>query len=214
MLPKDIGGTPVAATLPYIQAYGNITRALDKIQTASTPDRFTQDFLSTKLSLTGGGARPVIPFLKRTGFLASDGTPTDIYNRFRNAAQRGAAAAEAIRVGYAPLYEVNEYAHDLTDKDLRGAIVQVTGGEPGSSTVGATVGSFKALRAYADFDAPPADASVDERTEGIPVAAARSDGGSAAGLRLGYTINLNLPATSDIAVFNAIFKSLREHLLS
>ena len=34
-----------------------------------------------------------------------------------------------------------------------------------------------------------------------------------AGLRLGYTINLNLPATTDIAVFNAIFKSLREHLL-
>jgi hypothetical protein len=32
-------------------------------------------------------------------------------------------------------------------------------------------------------------------------------------LSLGYTINLNLPATSDIAVFNAIFKSLREHLL-
>jgi len=32
-------------------------------------------------------------------------------------------------------------------------------------------------------------------------------------LGLSYTINLNLPATSDIAVFNAIFKSLREHLL-
>jgi len=34
------------------------------------------------------------------------------------------------------------------------------------------------------------------------------------GLNLGYTINLHLPATSDIAVFNAIFKSLRENLLS
>ena len=38
-------------------------------------------------------------------------------------------------------------------------------------------------------------------------------GGSGAGIKLGYTINLNLPATSDIAVFDAIFKSLREHLL-
>jgi hypothetical protein len=34
------------------------------------------------------------------------------------------------------------------------------------------------------------------------------------GVNLSYTINLNLPATSDQAVFNAIFKSLREHLLS
>jgi hypothetical protein len=33
------------------------------------------------------------------------------------------------------------------------------------------------------------------------------------GLGLSYTINLNLPATSDITVFNAIFKSLKEHLL-
>ena len=33
------------------------------------------------------------------------------------------------------------------------------------------------------------------------------------GVRLGYTINLNLPNTNDIAVFNAIFKSLKEHLL-
>jgi hypothetical protein len=32
-------------------------------------------------------------------------------------------------------------------------------------------------------------------------------------IRFGYTINLNLPATSDIAVFDAIFKSLRDHLL-
>jgi hypothetical protein len=36
----------------------------------------------------------------------------------------------------------------------------------------------------------------------------------AVGLNLSYTINLNLPATSDQAVFNAIFKSLKEHLIS
>ena len=36
---------------------------------------------------------------------------------------------------------------------------------------------------------------------------------SGLGLNLSYTINLNLPATSDIAVFNAIFKSLKENLL-
>ena len=33
------------------------------------------------------------------------------------------------------------------------------------------------------------------------------------GLNLSYTINLNLPATSDVAVFNAIFKSLKENML-
>jgi len=32
-------------------------------------------------------------------------------------------------------------------------------------------------------------------------------------MQLGYTINLNLPATSEVAVFNAIFKSLKDNLL-
>ena len=31
-------------------------------------------------------------------------------------------------------------------------------------------------------------------------------------LGISYTINLNLPATTDIQVFNAIFKSLKEHI--
>jgi len=30
---------------------------------------------------------------------------------------------------------------------------------------------------------------------------------------LSYTINLNLPKTDDIAVFNAIFRALKENLL-
>ena len=33
------------------------------------------------------------------------------------------------------------------------------------------------------------------------------------GLNLSYTINLNLPETSDVEVFNAIFRSLKENLL-
>jgi Family of unknown function (DUF5343) len=203
-------------TVPYMQAYGNITKTLEKVQTASTPDRFTQDFLATKLGLSGGAPKPVIPFMKRTGFLGPDGSPTDLYRRFRNSSSRGAAAAEAMRHGFAPLYEVNEYAHDLTDdKDLRGLIVQVTGSDDSSSVVRAIQGSFKALREFADFDAP---SDVDDDEEADKSSGRRNgtdgpDGNIHRGIKLGYTINLHLPATSDIAVFNAIFKSLREHLL-
>jgi Family of unknown function (DUF5343) len=202
------------ASVPYVMAYGNITKALDRVKEAQTPPRFTQDFLATKLNLKGGGARPIIPFMKRTGFLGSDGTPTELYKRFRGTAvQSGAAAAEALRTGYARLYEVNEYVHDAKDEDLKGIVVQVTGMEPGSSTVTAILGSFKALRAYADFDASAAEEEtpVDELKLGPKE---REPGGTAGTIKLGYTINLNLPATSDVAVFNAIFKSLREHLLS
>jgi hypothetical protein len=204
-------------TLPYLTAHGNITRGLEKIKSASTPDRFTHDFLETKLGLTGGGARPLVSFLKRTGFLRTDGTPTPLYQRFRgNARERGAAAAEAVRQGYRPLYEINEYAHDLSDDDLRGIIVQATGHAQDSRVVRAIVPSFRALAAFADFDAKPTAAATTAEPSEAPTPMPlprRTDAAAASPFRLGYTINLNLPATSDIAVFNAIFKSLREHLI-
>jgi hypothetical protein len=38
-------------------------------------------------------------------------------------------------------------------------------------------------------------------------------GAPVAKLGITYTINLNLPATTDVEVFNAIFKALKENLL-
>jgi Family of unknown function (DUF5343) len=199
--------------VPYVMAYGNLKKALDRIQEAATPPRFTQDFLGTKLNLTGGSAKALIPYMKRTGFLASDGSPTDLYKRFRNPSERGAAAAEAVRTGYRALYEINEYIHDATDQKLKGAVVQATGLEPSSSTVGAMIGSFKALKSFADFEAKPAEPDAGAVAQDEAERRDTAGEGLPGGLNLGYTINLNLPATSDIAVFDAIFKSLREHLL-
>lgn len=208
-----------SSKVPYLQAYGNIKKALEKITKASTPPKFTQDFLTTTLDMSGGAARPIIPFLKRAEFLGSDGSPTELYKQFKNPSARGVAAAQGLRNLYSSLYEVNEYVHDAKDHDLKGLILQVTGLEEDSKLVSAMVGSFKTFREYADFSADAGSAGeADEAAE-------PSNNGSGAvlqrlalpqghrHLQLGYTINLNLPATSDIAVFNAIFKSLREHLL-
>jgi hypothetical protein len=198
--------------IPYVAAYGNITKALQAIQKAQTPDRFTQDFLATKLALKSSSAKMVIPFLKKTGFLASDGAPTSLYKRFRNPAQSKLAAAEALRSGFAQLYEINEYTHDLADAELKGVIVQATGLDDSTSTLRSIIGSFKALRAFADFDiTAQEDANTIDVTETTPLP--EDSASLPVGLNLGYTINLHLPATSDIAVYNAIFKSLREHLL-
>ncbi|MDM7830769.1 DUF5343 domain-containing protein [Cellulomonas edaphi] len=208
-----------SSKVPYLQAYGNLKKALDKITKATVPPKFTQDFLSTTLDLSGGGARPVVPYLKRAGFLTSDGTPTDLYKQFRNASMRGAAAARGMRTAYSDLYAANEYVHDANDKDLKGLIVQVTGLSEDSKLIPSMIGTFKTLKEYADFDAngdlgPGQQGNDDDEDFG----GGSQGGGGGSGdhgsnIRLGYTINLNLPATTDIAVFNAIFRSLKEHLL-
>ena len=200
-----------AANPPYLAGYGTITKALECLKKAPTPEKFSQDFLATKLGLKGGSPRQVIPYLKRIGFLGSDGTPTELYEQFRNEAQSGAAAAEALRNGYRVLYDINEYLHEATDEEVMGVIIQATGAEQDSKTAKAILGSFRALKAFADFDAPAIRSTA--RDEEVPVLTQGDGNPMLDSLRIGYTINLNLPATSDIAVFNAIFKSLRENLL-
>ncbi len=205
---------------PFMNGYGTTGKILAKIKEAQTPDRFTQDFLSTKLGFPGGTAKPFIPLAKRLGFLESDGKPSDLYKAFRNHAHSKAAMASAIRKGYAQLYERNEYVHDLDKKKLEGLVVEITGLEAGHATTRAIVGTFETLKSFADFNKPEIhklEAAEARVANGASVATKVDlpieDSGEIK-LNLAYTINLVLPKTDDVAVFNAIFKSLRENLLN
>jgi hypothetical protein len=207
----------VPVSLPYLAAPGSLKTALEKIRAAATPERVTTDFVTTKLQIKGGTGRALIPYLKKIGFVNSDGSPSSLYTRFRNSSHGGVAVAEAVKHGYKDLAQVNEYFFELNDKDLLGLIVQVTGSEPNSSVAKLTLSTLKTLKAFANFEeTSPAETKTTTKDVVIgegekithPLHAQR------VGLNLSYTINLNLPATTDQAVFNAIFKSLKEHLLS
>jgi Family of unknown function (DUF5343) len=145
--------------------------------------------------------------------------PTDLYKQFRNSVSAGAAVAEAIKIGYRELLQVNEYFYELDDKKLLDLIIQVTGADAKSSVAKATLYTLKSLKSFANFDAPkaaeaPTSSKVAlQQVEHID-SQIHAHGKERLGLNLSYTINLNLPATSDQAVFNAIFRSLKEHLLT
>ena len=210
----------MAVTLPYLASPGSIKACLEKIKAAATPDRVTQDFVTTKLQIKGGTGAALIPYLKKVGFVASDGSPTDLYKRFRNHATAGSAVASALKLGYKPLESINEYFYDLNEKDLLALIIQVTGVEAGNQVAKLTLSTMKLLKAFADFEAKDTGTTSDTKEKGNPPDGA---GGQKphpqseherTGLNLSYTINLNLPATSDQAVFNAIFRSLKEHLIT
>lgn len=210
----------MAKNLPYLSTPGSVKTALEKIRSAATPELFTKDFLNTKLQIKGGTGSSILAYLKKIGLVASDGKPTDLYKRFRNPTSGGAAIAEAMKIGYRDLLEVNEYFYELSDKDLLALIVQVTGAEADSAVAKYTLYTFKQLKAYADFE--PIEDQENGKQEMLPGSMQMQlppqvpppSDQSKVGLNLSYTINLNLPATTDQAVFNAIFKSLKEHLLS
>jgi hypothetical protein len=86
----------MAEQLPYVPSYGLIGKVFTKIKSAATPSRFTQDFLATKLAMTGGSARSLVPFLKRIGFLGTDGSPSD---RYKSLSEKSCRAERDVGAG-------------------------------------------------------------------------------------------------------------------
>lgn len=210
--------------LPYSTSVGTLEKMLEKIKAASVPERFTQDFVNTKLVLKGGTANSCIPFIKKLGLVGTDGIPTDLYREFRNPKKSRMALGKGFRKAYARLYEMNEYVHDTDDASLLGLIVECTGGEKDSAPTKYTLTTINMLRKHADFEETDDEepSLVDEPENSskeinkISVSNPNnpsSNPNASRGINLSYTINLNLPATKDIEVFNAIFKSLKQHLL-
>lgn len=205
----------MAATLPYLSSPGTIDTAFKRMKDAATPPRFTNDFVNEVLQIKGGTGSSLPAFFKKLGFLNADATPTAVYDRFRNAATSASAVAQAVRIGYKPLYEVNEYVHKCGDADLKGLILQVTGLEKENRVAQLIYGTLKKLCSHASFEDVAVEPALDHATE-PPISTRGTLEIAHAGrsVNLSYTINLNLPPSTNIEVFNAIFKSLREHLLS
>lgn len=201
---------------PFMNGYGLIEKILPKIIEAQTPPRFTQDFVKTVLGFKTGSAKAFIPLAKRLGLLNTDGTPTELYKKFRNQKVSKEAMAQAIRKGYSDLFTTNEYVYELNAKDLEGLVKQVTGLDKSTSTLLSIIRTFLALKKFADFKKGAEDLErAGEEKKGSNAKDESEPPGHKEDvkLNLSYSINLVLPKTEDISVFNAIFKSLKENLL-
>lgn len=203
----------MAESLPFLPAPGIITTVLSKIQPAQTPDIVDAKFLEERLGLKGGSYRSFLPFARRIGLISPEGAPTELYRRFRGEGHSSQAIAEAMRIGYSPLFAVNESVHTLPSNELRKLVIQITGWDAKSSSIDKVMGCFTKLKEWARFDGRPALKPDEPESEPSTPA----EPGTPAGLgrlHLSYTINLNLPESTDPKVFHAIFKALKEHLLS
>jgi hypothetical protein len=202
-------------SLPYVNGYGGIPKLFASIQSAAVPPKFTQDYMSTVLDLKSSSFRAMIPLLKKLGFIDSGNVPTQAYRDYRDHSRSGFVMAQKVREAYAPLFAAHEYVHKLEKKELESKIRSVTGAGDDDTNLYAVVGTFKELSNLAKWNeaapspkrdqTPPPQSGGAEGSRGTPLGGGR--------LGLSYTINLNLPATTEIEVFNSIFKSLRENLL-
>jgi hypothetical protein len=201
---------------PYVNAYNGIPKLFERIKAAAVPPKFTVDFMNSMLDLKSSSFRAMIPLLKRLGFIDAANTPTQAYKDFREDALSGVVMAERIRDAYRPLFTANEYAWKLSKPDLLSKLRSLSGAAEDDQNIPYVAGTFMELSKLANWTGGvPKPKKDGNGAMGGAEEAEREKGREdlEGGLRLSYTINLNLPATTEIEVFNAIFKSLRENLL-
>jgi Family of unknown function (DUF5343) len=57
--------------------------------------------------------------------LNSDGTPTDLYKKYRKSGSSKAAIAQAIKTGYREAFERNEYAYNLSKEQFKRTVQRI-----------------------------------------------------------------------------------------
>lgn len=196
---------------PYLNAYGQVKELFNKILEASTPVKFNQDFLYTVLGLKSKSHRPMIPFLKRVGFIDQANVPTKAYTDYRDPDKSKAVMAEQIKIAYRTLFTAHTYAFKLKKEELISKLCSVLGLSRDDRVVPIVASTFLELCKLADFEAQPVEKTpAPAEEEASPVGSKIQ---ALPKLGISYTINLNLPATTDPKVFEAIFKALKEYLL-
>jgi hypothetical protein len=205
----------------YTQKPGAIPAYFDAVLDAQPPDRFSIKFLEN-LGFTSTNDRLFIGILKEIGFLNADGVPQQRYFDFMDRSQSRHVVAEGIRDAYGDLFAVNTKANELSATDVKNKLRTLYAGKKTDGVIDRIAKTFAALCEYADFSkpataTPSAPKEADDKKKSAPEPKRPEAGiqtvAQAISLdALQYHINIVLPETRDQGVYDAIFRSLREHL--
>jgi hypothetical protein len=197
----------------YTQSYGQIGDFLAKIQEGQAPDNFTQQHLKD-IGFGSSNHRSYVPLLKAIGFLTASGAPTERYLAYRDKSQAAAVLGAALKDAYSDLFVIKSHPSEK-DRDLiQGKFKSVHNVTERTAELMAK--TFFALLKQADISHESTKPKVElpkEPAKDLPANTAPlpNKGAGLAGLH--YNIQIHLPATKDVEVYNAIFKSLKEHLV-
>ena len=200
----------------YVRTPSKFQELLKKLPTAGVPERVTIEFLKT-LDFKSSNDRMMIQMLKGIGFLDENGAPTATYKAFRNPKEGPRILAKAIQDSYSDVFLANTKAQELDLEAVKGIIAsKVSKGENVVSDIART---FKSLCDLADFSGPQLlPDEIEEKAKETPTTPQAPTMQPPETPRVPspsfhYNIEIHLPTTADISVYNAIFRSLREQLL-
>ncbi|MGH8142302.1 MAG: DUF5343 domain-containing protein [Steroidobacteraceae bacterium] len=205
----------------YTLKPNSIPAYFDAMLDAQPPERFSLKFLEN-LGFTSTNDRLFIGILKDLGFLNRDGTPQGRYFAFMDRSQSKKVVADGIRETFADLFAINTKANEFTIDDARNKLRTLYAGKKTDLVIGKIATTFRALCDYADFSGAPAPKTSGQEDHTADQPPGTSIGGkqdepalSTGKIKVSamqYHVNIVLPDTRDQGVYDAIFKSLRDHL--
>jgi hypothetical protein len=201
----------MALSSSYVQPTNRIQDIFNKIRDGQAPERFTNQLLKD-WGFTSTNDRAFIPLLKSLGFLSSEGKPTQRYNDYRDHSRSKQTMAEALRDAYGDIFLIKEHPTQADKDAIEGKFKSFHNAS--ENVAGLMTKTFMGLLNLADISKKTANAPAHKEPEKKPEVVVppppKVIGDAVSGLH--YNIQIHLPATKDVEVYNSIFKSLKEHL--
>jgi hypothetical protein len=205
----------MALTSAYTEAYGKLSEFFNKIRDGQAPPQFTQQYL-IDIGFKSNKHRAYIPLLKALGFLTPDGAPTARYKDYRDHSKSKIIMGEALKEAYGDIFLIKENPTSADNSTVEGKFKSY---HNASDNVAINMRrTFFSLLDLADLKSggtkinAPISSAHDTPPQQEPPMAAHHQVTHLKSPGLHYNIQIHLPATKDIEVYNAIFKSLKEHL--
>jgi len=209
----------MALATSYLVATNKLDDIFNALLSAKAPTSLSTGFLKT-LGFTSSNDALYVRVFKDLGLIDSSNTPTEKYFRFLDQAESKKVIAECVEEAYSDLFALNKKANELSEADIKGKFKTLTQGSKEDNIINLMAKTFKALCDYADWSTKTtiktniSETRIEKQLE-IPKDITPESGGSDkknVKPSLHYNIEIHLPETRDTAVYDAIFKSLKEHL--
>lgn len=210
----------MSLTTSYLTSTKNLESIFNSIINARAPERFTNKFLED-LGFKSSTDRLMVGMLKALGLLDENGQPTQRYFEFLDQSQSKKIIAKGIQEAYEDLFDLRKDAQNMSNEDVKNKLKTLTQGQKGDRVIDQMSLTFRALCNYADWSDEGIDskdvASTEENEQQTQEQTAsktlEQPRTSASNMNLHYNIQIHLPETTNMAVYDAIFQSLKKHLM-
>lgn len=198
---------PLANT--YVLPTKRLPEIFSKIRDGQAPGQFTTQLLKD-WGFKSTTDRAFIPLLKALGFLSSDGKPTQRYHDYRDHSRSKEVLGQALRDAYSDIFLIKEHPTNSDRAAIEGKFKSFHNAS--DNVAGLMTATFLAMLPLADLSkkSKPPEENEERKVQAGVTPPGEPLAPGAPGLH--YNIQIHLPATKDVEVYNAIFKSLREHL--